>query len=169
MRLKVWKICLKWCPVSESFFGWKMIIQYSATIKAGTDKFSHFRDMWEQHSRRRRQGIMTDMILLGKESGRTIKVITSHLGWSCNFVETNLVNTGSPSGHLASVSAAWFHVRRHFQRRRSVCHVSRGFGRRHSGIRRLSLWGKRQDFRRYWKCGRCSQIHGKNWALLAAR
>ena len=57
-----------------------MIIQYSATISAGTDKFSHFRDMWEQHSRRRRQGIMTDMILLGKESERTIKVITSLLG-----------------------------------------------------------------------------------------
>ena len=64
------------CPVSESFFRWKMIIQYSATISAGTDKFSHFRDMWEQHSRRRRQGIMTDMILLGKESERAIKVIS---------------------------------------------------------------------------------------------
>ena len=53
-----------------------MIIQYSAKISAGTDKFSHFCDMWEQHSRRRRQGIMTDMILLGKESERTIKVNT---------------------------------------------------------------------------------------------
>ena len=74
MRFNVGKMSK--CSVSESFFRWKMIIQYSAKISAGTDKFSHFRDMWEQHSRRRRQGIMTDMILLGKESERAIKVIS---------------------------------------------------------------------------------------------